>query len=550
MCGIWAIFGSVDLPLDLRACLRIAHRGPDAFRMEQAHRLPGCCLGFHRLAIMDQDYGMQPLKIHALPHVWLIYNGEIYNYKTIEEEFSFNYETACDGEAMLHLYARGGAELMAKNLDGVFSFVLLDTEHKKVFVGRDTFGVRPSFKVRTDDGMLAVCSEAKGLIDVLPTGGKYKIEPVKPGTYEEYDLSGAGFATYKQTVEFNKVGQAPAYKALVTPQGDDIYENVRNLFMAATRKRMMAHRRIGCMLSGGLDSSIVTALVCRFAKEMALDYTVQTFSVGMKGSPDLAAAKKVADYLGTEHHEVIFTVEEGMEAIQEVIKSLETYDITTIRASIGMYIISRYIAEQTDARVIFSGEGADEVAQGYIYFHKQPSLEEGDEESRRLLNDLYYYDVLRADRTTAAHGLELRVPFLDHVFTSYILSLPAAERRPQKDIEKYLLRKAFDKMHLIPDSVLWRPKEAFSDGLSSKKKSWFEMLQEHAEKKVSTNELEEAPTTFPHLPPTSQESYLYRRTFEKQLPGCSHLVPYYWMPRWTGATDPSARTLAWHKADD
>ena len=204
----------------------------------------------------------------------------------------------------------------------------------------------------------------------------------------------------------------------------------------------------------------------------------------MDGSPDIAYARKVAAHLGTEHYEVSFTVEEGFQAVRDVIYSLESYDITTVRASVGMYLVSKYIKEHTDTIVLFSGEGADELCQGYIYFHKAPSDAEADEESRRLLKDLYLYDNLRADRTTAAHGLELRVPFLDKYFTSYYLSLPPADRRPKDGIEKYFLRKAFSDSKLLPDEVLWRPKEAFSDGVSSKSMSWYQLLQKLVEDKV------------------------------------------------------------------
>ena len=209
----------------------------------------------------------------------------------------------------------------------------------------------------------------------------------------------------------------------------------------------------------------------------------------MDGSPDVEYARKVATHLGTEHHEVSFTVEQGFQAVRDVIYSLESYDITTVRASVGMHLVSKYIKEKTDTIVLFSGEGSDELCQGYIYFHKAPSDAEADEESRRLLKDLYLYDNLRADRTTAAHGLELRVPFLDKYFTSYYLSVPPADRRPKDGIEKYLLRKAFSDSNLLPEEVLWRPKEAFSDGVSSKTKSWYKVLQTQIEDKVSSREI-------------------------------------------------------------
>lgn len=309
----------------------------------------------------------------------------------------------------------------------------------------------------------------------------------------------------------------------------------------------MAERRIGCLLSGGLDSSLVTALTVKIARELDLDYTIQTFAIGMEGSTDLAAARKVANYLGTEHHEVVFTPEQGIEALDTVIYHLESYDITTIRASVGMYLISQYIKEKTDSTVILSGEGSDEVCQGYIYFHQAPNPEAADAESRRLCQDLYFFDVLRGDRTTAACGLEIRVPFLDHWFTHYYLSLPNEVKVPQDGVEKHLLRSAFSGTGLLPDEILWRPKEAFSDGVSSVKQSWFQVLQAHIDTQISDSDVEEAGTQFSHNPPRTKEALYYRQVFEKHYPGMGGWIPYYWMPRWTNTVDPSARTLKFYK---
>ncbi|CAH1788715.1 unnamed protein product [Owenia fusiformis] len=552
MCGIWAIFGSdEDVSHQCSSCLQIAHRGPDAFRIENVNHFKNCCFGFHRLAIVDDLYGMQPMRVRSLPHLWLCYNGEIYNYKTTQKQFDFKYLTECDGESILHLYNRGGIEFAAKHLDGVFAFILLDVKERKVFIGRDTFGVRPCFRLLTDDGFLAVCSEAKGLMGLSHslTDHSADIVPFPPGHYETYDLAPSGKVTFNERGRFHKIGDAPMYKTPIeTLDDNDIFKNIRDTLTSAVKKRLMSQRRIGCMLSGGLDSSLVSALVCKLLKEEGRDYPLQTFSTGMEGSPDLLAAKKVAESIGSEHHEIIFTPEEGISVLDELIFHLESYDITTIRASVGMYLISKYITKETDSVVIFSGEGADEVAQGYVYFHKSPSPEEADEESHRLCNDLYMFDVLRADRTTSAHGLELRVPFLDHKFVNTFMSLPADVRRPKDGVEKFLIRKAFSTMNLLPEEILWRPKEAFSDGVSSHKKSWYEVLQEHIEEQVNDDQLELAPKVFPFNPPRTKEAYYYRQIFEKHFPGKASWVPYYWMPRWSDATDPSARTLKHYKA--
>lgn len=551
MCGIWAIFGSdANVAKQCKACLDIAHRGPDSFRIENVNHYGNCCFGFHRLAIVDDIYGMQPMRIHNLPHLWLCYNGEIYNYKLAAEEFGFQYETECDGEAILQLYNHGGIDFAVKHLDGVFAFILLDVAARKVYLGRDTLGVRPAFKLLTTDGFLAVCSEAKGLLDLeITENGSTSIDPVLPGHYEVYDLAKTGKVKLKENVCFHEVGAKPEYKTLITVDDEkDVHGNIRKLLKGAVKKRMIGQRRIGCMLSGGLDSSLIAGLLVECAKELGIKYPIQTFSIGMTESPDVIAARKVATHLGTEHHEVAFTAEEGVEMLHKLIYFLETYDITTIRASLGMYLISKYISTKTDSVVIFSGEGADELAQGYIYFHKAPDAEAAHEESLRLMKDLYMYDVLRADRSTAAHGLELRVPFLDHQFNNYYLSLPKDLRRPIDGIEKHLLRSAFSGTGLIPDDILWRPKEAFSDGISSQKKSWYELLQDHADEKIPVEMMEKSPSLYPFNPPRTKESFLYRMTFEKHFPGRSKWIPYFWMPRWINATDPSARTLDHYKA--
>jgi len=312
----------------------------------------------------------------------------------------------------------------------------------------------------------------------------------------------------------------------------------------------MAHRRIGCLLSGGLDSSLVAALLVQEAKARGLKYKVQTFSIGMEGSPDVLAARKVAAHIDSEHHEVIFTPEDAYDALEKVIFHLESYDITTIRASIGMYLVSKYIKKNTDTTVILSGEGADELAQGYIYFRDAPSAAEGNKESLRVLKDLYMYDVLRGDRTTAAHALEIRVPFLDHQFTSYYLQLSDEMRQPKDGIEKHLLRSAFDGTGLLPDEILWRHKEAFSDGVTTRKKSFFTYLQEYIDPLVDDALFAKADQLYPHNTPPTKEAFYYRQVFEKYFPGQEKWIPYFWMPKWTTAKDPSARLITHYSAKD
>ncbi|GAU93802.1 hypothetical protein RvY_05686-2 [Ramazzottius varieornatus] len=553
MCGIWALFGSpsADVFKYLDACLRIKHRGPDAFRIEGDHHLPHSCLAFHRLCVVDDLHGMQPFRLRNFPFLYLLYNGEIYNHRLIQDEHNFVYETALDGECILHLYNKGGMEYCAQQLDGEFAFTLIDAEKRQIYVGRDTFGVRPAFRMTIKDkGILGICSEAKGLID-LTLKEEYvgaKIEPVPPGKIETYSIDEDGQVHLLHNKAFLKTGEVPKYRTLVTKFEDDPLKNVENLLVAAVRKRLMAHRRIGCFLSGGLDSSLIAAILVREAKAAGITYPIQTFSIGMEDAPDVLAARKVAAHIKSEHHEVIFTTEEALESLEHVIYHLETYDITTIRASVGMFLVSKYVREKTDTVVMYSGEGADELAQGYIYFHKAPNSKDGHEESMRLMNDLYLYDVLRTDRCTAAHGLEVRPPFLDHQFTSYYLSLPKEDRIPKEGIEKYFLRKAFAGQNLIPEEILWRPKEAFSDGISTMKKSWFQVLQEHCATLISDADFASREKFYPHLTPPTKEAFYYRKVFEKYYPEREQWIPYFWMPKWSpNATDPSARTLSNYK---
>ncbi|XP_045470040.1 asparagine synthetase [glutamine-hydrolyzing] [Harmonia axyridis] len=560
MCGIWAIFG-VENPPKFCACTfpKIGHRGPDAFRIECDRILKNSCLGFHRLAIVDPIWGMQPLRLHLYPHIMLICNGEIYNYKSLKEEFDFKYETAVDVESIVHLYETFGIEGVVKNLDGVFAFCLVDLKKKKIFLARDPYGVRPLFKLISKSGVLGICSEAKGLVDVEHdlNGEEKSLAPFKPGTFEEYQVLDSGKVKLIQQSNFHKPGDKPSFKTYVPYESlanNDVLSNIRTLLTAAVKKRLMADRRIGCLLSGGLDSSLIASLLVREAKKANIPYKVQSFAIGMGDSPDLKAARKVADFIGTEHHEITFTEEDVEKVLDDVIYTLETPDITTIRASIPMYLLAKYIQENTDTTVILSGEGADEVAQGYIYFRDAPDASSAHKESLRLLSEIYMFDGLRADRTTSSQSLELRVPFLDLQFTNYYLSTEEHSRQPKdKSIEKYLLRSAFDSDNLLPHDILWRHKEAFSDGVASQKKSLFVILQEIVDKRMSEKyDKNSAAEKYPHCTPTTKESLYYRKIFEKSFENLAdNFLPYYWMPRWVkGVTDPSARFIQHYDAKE
>ncbi|XP_015108849.1 asparagine synthetase [glutamine-hydrolyzing] [Diachasma alloeum] len=557
MCGIWALFGIEEETLTC-VCTnvnKIVHRGPDALRIEYDNRVKNAFLGFQRLSIVDSLCGMQPMRINKYPHVFLLCNGELYNHKQLRDRHNYEYATRCDVEVITHLYMNAGVENVASSLDGVFAFCLMDVKENKVVIGRDPYGVRPLFRLRSSEGQLAICSESKGLIGLADQmAGTWTLEPFPPGHYEEYRLLPDGKVKLLRTVNYHKPGDKPSFDVSVPWQSltpSDVPGNIRKLLTAAVNKRLMADRRIGCLLSGGLDSSLIAALLVKQARQHNINYKIQSFAIGMGDSPDIRAARQVADFIDTEHHEVIFTPKDVEEVLDQVIYTLETFDITTIRASIGMYLLARYIKRNTDTTVIFSGEGADEVAQGYIYFRDAPSAHEAHQESLRLLKDIYLYDGLRADRTTAGHSLELRVPFLDLQFTNYFLSLEAATRQPQNGVEKHLLRSAFEEENLLPNNILWRHKEAFSDGVASIKKSLFEVIQEITDVRVSEEELEEASVTFPHCTPKTKEAYYYRKLFESHYSGTGEsFTPYFWMPRWVkNVSDPSARFIKHYAAE-
>lgn len=560
MCGIWAIFGHTSNLHSYCASTfsKISNRGPDAWRLEYYNNLKNCYIGFHRLTIVDCRYGMQPMKLHQYPHSMLICNGELYNCKRLAEQYDFKYETKSDVECIFHLYQQFGIEECIKNLDGVFAFCIIDVPGKKVLLGRDPYGVRPMFRVTSATGVLAICSEAKGLVAIeqeLNGEGK-TLEPFPPGTFEEYDLLEDGKVKLVRSQKYFSPGDKPSFEPFL-PYKDlipnDHQNNIRNLLQMAVKKRLMADRKIGCFLSGGLDSSLIAALLVKEAKAANLPYKIQSFSIGMGDSPDLRAARIVAKHLDTEHHEIIFTEEDVERVLDEVIYCLETPDITTIRASIAMYLISKYVKDHTETTVLLSGEGADEVAQGYIYFREAPSPEAAHEDSLRLLREIYLYDGLRADRTVSSNSLELRVPFLDLQFTNYYLNLEPTLKQPKDNVEKYLLRSSFDGTDLLPHDILWRHKEAFSDGVASAKKSLFVILQEIIDKRMPEPfDLEKAKLKYPHCTPLTKEAFYYREVFEKSYPRLArNFLPYYWMPRWCeGVTDPSARFIKHYAATE
>ena len=383
------------------------------------------------------------------------------------------------------------------------------------------------FMGKVKDGSTCIASELKMMYDVVET-----VEQFKPGCWMEL-----GEGTYHRWYDY--------VYPIVGTEEKEVMKQIRTKLCAAIDKRLMSDRPIGCLLSGGLDSSLVTALVARKFEKGKL----KTFSVGLEGSEDLKFARMVADHCGTDHHEIIVTKEEMLEEIENDIVQIETWDTTTIRASTPMFLMSKYIKEKTDCTVIYSGEGADEASGSYMYFHKAPSPEEFQKESVRLMFDLIYYDVLRCDKSTAGAGLEVRVPFLDKDFLQYYLGVDPKLKMPKTyGIEKYLLRKAFDQDNLLPKEVLWRVKEGMSDGVSSKKKSWFEIIQDKVSKIMSDEKFKQLQAKYPWTTPLTKEQMYFREIYNKHYGGFEKLIPYYWLPKWCGnVTEASARVLTCYK---
>jgi len=510
---------------------KIKHRGPDNTDSDIIEN--NTFIGFHRLAINGlSEQGNQPF-VYDKPSgnkVYVICNGEIYNYKELNKTYNLNLEEGDSDCAVIYpLYEQLGLEKMIELLDGVFAFVIYDTESKLVSAGRDPIGVRPLFYGVSKD-KIGFASEAKALCKIMD------VVPFPPGSY--FTSKMAKPKQFFTIDEYKENGPNP-YLSLIKDK--DIYETVKKVFTQAVHKRMLSERPIGCLLSGGLDSSLVASIVQTELKNQGK--CLNTYSIGFKGSPDLRAAKIVADHIGSNHHEVLMDMKEIQKKLPEIIQHLETWDTTTIRASIGMFFISEYIHNNSEDVVIFSGEGADELCQGYLYFHRQPSDMQGYAESMRLMSNLYMYDVLRADRTTAAHGLELRVPFLDKEFMKLITSLPPRKICPRNNIEKYLIRRSFQGTNLLPDEILWRTKEAFSDGVSSEKKNWLDKLKSYANQVISDEEMEFRKKTYLHCTPRTKEEMFYRRIFNAMYK-IDDWIKDYWMPKWSPETvDPSARTL-------
>ena len=539
MCGIFAILNSSkslkELSNEEYEKVKVAFekgsgRGPEFSTLEpinDAH-----LFGFHRLAIngFNNPTSVQPIKIKNYS---LICNGEIYNWKDLHSKMNIKNITGSDCEIIIHLYDLFGPEYMLNVLDGVFAFVLYDHEKNQICIARDCFGVRPLFISKNKSqahNNITVASEIKMMIDIVDPK---TIQSFLPATYMMIDNKNHTINSYR----YFKIGQTIN---VVNSSEEVALSNIRVNLINAVKKRVEnTDRTIACLLSGGLDSSIITSIVTHFHGAENL----HTWSIGMKGSEDLKFARKVADFLGTQHHSIELGVNEFIDAIEEVIKTIESYDTTTVRASVGNWLIAKYIRQQSEAKVVFNGDGSDEVTGGYMYFHYANNPLEFDHECKRLLNDIHIFDVLRSDRSISSHGLEARTPFLDKNFIESYLSIPAELRfnsMKKTGIEKYLLRKAFDTDEFLPTEVLWRTKEAFSDGVSHERASWFEMIQQYAISYFKVHAVEDIDLT----DGKQAEKYLYKQIFNKYYPDTEQVIPYLWMPKFVDATDASARTLS------
>lgn len=522
MCGIWCCVGAVEENVLQKCLATLEARGPEGTR---TLRVGDVTLGFTRLAINGlTDAGMQPMEKDGV--AWIC-NGEIYNWKELSRDYNIPIQSGSDCEILGALYSRF-CELdiplreFFRALDGVFALVLVDTVRGRVVVGRDPYGVRPLYMYKKGDRQY-FGSEMKSLTALgVP-------EAFLPGHYQILDKGcDRLYEAYHEIPWMTN----PALK-----NDEDALRTIRESFRSAVKKRLMTDREeLAVTLSGGLDSSLVAA-VAAAEWQAAGKGPIHTFSIGMAGSTDLSYARKVATYIGSIHTEIVKTPEEFFAAIPEVIRDIESFDTTTVRASVGNWLVAKYIREHSPCKIVLNGDGSDEVWGSYLYFKNAPSNHAFEAEVTRLLTDIHMFDVLRSDRCISSHGLEPRTPFLDKQFVAVARSISSDRRRPGVFPEKWILRRAFESMNILPSEVLWRKKEAFSDGVSGTEKSWYEITQEMSEAIVGDEWVGRADTP---------EKYYYKKLYT-DLYGASSAsvnVPYFWMPRWSpGATDPSARTL-------
>lgn len=575
MCGIFALlnnasritYSNVETAFNLGK-----NRGPEYSKLLENSENE--IFGFHRLAINGLDSkSNQPF---IFDDIILICNGEIYNYKKLFKNLNIIPNTNSDCEIIIHLYKKYGIETTTSLLDGVFSFILYDTKEQIIHCARDPFGVRPLYFIEVENyfnnfNLYSFASEVKSLqyvlnkiinnnlINTVNLSDQESIKQFPPGYIYSYKLF------YKLSNVLNpqnlwyKCNEIQYYTIpynvsildnYSSNDKYDIYKNICKYLNEAVKKRVIdtSDRPIACLLSGGLDSSLIAALVSKYYNNQ-----LETYSIGMKGSLDLENARTVAKHINSKHHEIILTEDEFFQAIPEVIYNIESYDTTTIRASVGNYLIGKYIAKNSNAKVIFNGDGSDELTGGYIYFLAVDSDIEFDRECRRLLRNIYSFDVLRSDKSISSCGLEPRTPFLDKTFVNYYLSIPLCYRNPRspvltcKNMEKHLLRKSFSVIEpeLLPKEILWRTKEAFSDGVSGENGSWYSIITDKINNLKNYTNINNYTVNGINKPDTIEKKY-YRKYFDTHFPNASNIIPYFWMPKYVNTNDASARTISFY----
>ncbi len=560
MCGIWAyILKNQNLDMNkylenlYSHYIKTSMRGPDRSSFDVLSHPNNIAIGFHRLSIMDPTTnGDQPFKIEANGKtVWCICNGEIYNYMNLAEKYNIELTSESDCEIISRLYIKQGIDILTRELEGEYAFMIFDLDMKTgngdIYICRDRFGIRPLF-YSIDEDSFNFSSELKSIVN------KNNVKVFRPREYMRLQKISDEWKIHNSKVYYNLLANS-LRKDFLTEENcglEEIKKRVRKTFVNSVWSRLLADRPLGCLLSGGLDSSLVASIAARFLEEQGK--TLQTFSIGLEGSTDEYYARLVAKHIGSEHTHIQFEQKDFIDAIRDVIYATETYDITTVRASTGQYLVSKWISENTDIKVLLIGDGSDELTAGYMYFHKAPSSQAVHEENVRLLQDIHYYDVLRADRGIADNGLEARVPFLDHHFVDLYLSIDPKLRDPSTfKLEKWLLRESFNVDNYLPSEVLWRKKEAFSDGVSSVKKSWYQIIQEYANNLYSDNYLEIEKERLEFNSPPSKESLYFRKIWEEYFGTnmeTSKVIPYFWLPKWCGdIKEPSARVLQVYKED-
>ncbi|WP_375322023.1 asparagine synthase B [Aliivibrio logei] len=544
-----SIFGILDIKTDstplrkaaLEMSKKLRHRGPDWSGIYSSDK---AILAHERLAIVGVNSGAQPLYSEDKKHI-LAVNGEIYNHKELREKYADDYafQTDSDCEVILALYREKGADLL-EDLNGIFAFILYDEEKDEYLIGRDHIGIIPMYHGYDEHGNYYVASEMKALVPVcksiseFPPGHFYSSKDVEPTRYYLRDW-----------MEYDAVKDNPTSK-------DDLKQALED----AVKRQLMTDVPYGVLLSGGLDSSITSAVAKKFAamrieddqQSQAWWPQLHSFAVGLEGAPDLKAAREVADQIGTVHHEMTYTIQEGLDAIRDVIYHIETYDVTTIRASTPMYLLGRKI-KAMGIKMVLSGEGADEIFGGYLYFHKAPNKKEFHEETVRKLLALNMFDCARANKSLAAWGVEGRVPFLDKEFIDVAMRLnPQDKMCGNGKMEKHILRECFEDD--LPAAIAWRQKEQFSDGVGY---SWIDTLRETAEAKVTDQQMESAKFRFPYNTPVTKEGYVYREIFEELFPledaakcvpggpsvACSSAKAIEWDESFQNCVDPSGRAV-------